>query len=92
MRSLGLLFSLFTALLCLAPFQLSAESTPLVIGVDADLSAVAVEGGVAITRGVELAAEEINASGGILGRPVRVVVKDHRGNPPRGIHHLNQLA
>ena len=92
MRSLGLLFSLFTALLCLAPFQLSAESTPLVIGVDADLSAVAVEGGVAITRGVELAAEEINASGGILGRPVRVVVKDHRGNPARGIHHLNQLA
>ena len=65
---------------------------PLVIGVDADLSAVAVDGGVAISRGVELAVEEINAKGGVLGRPLKLVKKDHRGNPARGIHNLKQYS
>lgn len=65
---------------------------PLVIGVDADLSAVAVDGGVAISRGVELAVEEINAQGGVLGRPLKLVTKDHRGNPARGIHNLKQYS
>ncbi|BFT29305.1 ABC transporter substrate-binding protein [Alteromonas sp. D210916BOD_24] len=64
----------------------------MVIGIDADLSAVAVEGGVAITRGVELAVDEINAQGGILGRPVKVETRDHRGNPSRGIHNIEQFS
>ncbi|MFZ8199027.1 ABC transporter substrate-binding protein [Alteromonas portus] len=71
-----------------------AESTqaPLIIGIDADLSAVAIEGGVAISRGVELAVEEINANGGILGRELKVIAKDHRGNPARGKHNIEQFA
>ena len=44
----------------------SEASTPLYIGIDADFSAVAVDGGVAIKRGVELAVDEINKKGGLL--------------------------
>mgnify|MGYP000391821108 CR=1 FL=1 len=64
----------------------------LVIGIDADMSAVAVDGGVAIRRGVELAVEEINAQGGVLNRPLRIVAKDHRGNPARGVYNLKQYS
>jgi len=47
--SLACVFSIFTASKALS------STEPLVIGIDADLSAVAVEGGIAITRGsVEL--------------------------------------
>ena len=87
---------ILSALLCFISFYNScqAKSTqePLIIGIDADLSAVAVEGGVAITRGVELAVEEINANGGILGRTLKVITKDHRGNPARGIYNIEQFA
>lgn len=88
-------FSVFSLLfLC---FLLSANKAmcnpqPLVIGIDADLSAVAVEGGIAITRGVELAVDEINAQGGILGRPVKIESRDHRGNPSRGLHNIAQFS
>src|ERR1700730_18676499 len=32
-------------------------------------------------KGMELAVEEINASGGLLGRPLELVVRDDTGNP-----------
>ncbi len=70
----------------------SEASSPLYIGIDADFSAVAVDGGVAIKRGVELAVDEINKKGGLLGRPVNIILKDHRGNPARGIHNIKQFA
>ncbi|MCU7553163.1 ABC transporter substrate-binding protein [Alteromonas sp. ASW11-19] len=74
------------------PQLAQAESANMYIGIDADLSAVAVEGGVAISRGVELAVAQINQEGGLLGKRVKVIQKDHRGNPARGIHNIRQLA
>lgn len=62
------------------------------IGLDADLSAVAKEGGIAIQRGASLAIDEINATGGILGKQLQLVVKDHKGNPARGIHNLKKFS
>lgn len=86
---LSALFCFFSLLnSCLA----DNNQAPLIIGIDADLSAVAVEGGIAITRGVELAVEEINEKGGILGRKLKVMTKDHRGNPARGIFNIEQFA
>ncbi|MDO6565601.1 ABC transporter substrate-binding protein [Alteromonas sp. 1_MG-2023] len=67
-------------------------SSPLYIGIDADFSAVAVDGGIAIKQGVELAVDEINKNGGLLGRELAIVSKDHRGNPARGIHNIKQFA
>jgi C4-dicarboxylate-binding protein DctP len=49
------------------------------IGVDADLSMGAKGSGLAIKRGVELAVDTINKNGGLLGKKVIVVAKDHQG-------------
>lgn len=84
--SLIYIVSIFTA------SKAFSSTDPLIIGIDADLSAVAVEGGIAITRGVELAVDEINAKGGILGRQIKVVAKDHRGNPARGVYNIEQFS
>lgn len=65
---------------------------PVVIGLDADMSSVAIEGGQAIKRGALLAVDEINANGGILGRKVVLEISDHRGNPARGVKNIEQFA
>jgi branched-chain amino acid transport system substrate-binding protein len=62
----------------------NVNAKPIVIGLDADMSAVAVEGGIAIQRGAQIAIDEINQSGGVLGRKLELEVRDHRGNPARG--------
>lgn len=49
------------------------------IGIDTDLSMGAKGSGLAIKRGVELAIDEINHKGGLLGKQVMVVAKDHQG-------------
>lgn len=84
MHRLLLLFVLFSAYTFAEP--------PVYIGLDADMSAVAKEGGEAIQRGALIAIDDINAQGGVLGRPLQLVVKDHRGNPARGIANMQQFA
>ncbi|WP_440906070.1 ABC transporter substrate-binding protein [Catenovulum sp. SX2] len=83
-----LLFSLITVVLCALP----SHADELIIGLDADLSAVAVEGGIAIQRGAQLAIDEINQAGGLLGKQLKLVSKDHRGNPARGQRNIEQFA
>ena len=51
----------------------------VVIGIDADLSMGAKGSGLAIKRGVELAVDKINNAGGLLGKKVVVLAKDHQG-------------
>lgn len=68
------------------------HATPVVIGLDADMSSASAQSGEAIRRGAELAIAEINAVGGVLGRPLRLEVKDHRGNPARGKDNMRAFA
>lgn len=75
----------------LAPSLAVAEET-IVIGLDADMSAVAAEGGLAIKRGALIAIDEINGSGGVLGRKLALKVRDHRGNPARGLANIEYFA
>jgi branched-chain amino acid transport system substrate-binding protein len=70
----------------------SLAKAPLVIALDADLSAVAKTGGIAIERGTRIAIEEINAAGGVLGRTLELKTFDHRGNPARGIANIKKIA
>ena len=70
----------------------TAAAAPIVVGLDADMSAGAAQSGEAIRRGIVLAMEEINANGGILGRQLELVIRDHRGNPARGIDNINEFA
>ncbi|MEG3638649.1 ABC transporter substrate-binding protein [Magnetococcus sp. PR-3] len=69
-----------------------AEGLPLLIGLSADLSSGSAKSGMAIRRGVQLALDEVNRAGGVLGRPLKLHELDHRGNPQRGIEHIRQLS
>ena len=60
-------------------YKKSNRENVVVIGVDADLSMGAKGSGLAIKRGVELAVDDINKNGGLLGKKVVVVAKDHLG-------------
>jgi len=64
----------------------------IIIGLDADLSAVAKHAGIAIQSGARLAIDELNTSGGVLGRQLKLVSKDHKGNPARGIKNIKKFA
>ncbi|MEM7474924.1 MAG: ABC transporter substrate-binding protein [Planctomycetota bacterium] len=64
----------------------------IVIGLDADMSSGAAKSGEAIRRGLELAIEQINCSGGLLGKQVELIIRDHRGNPDRGLGNLEAFC
>ena len=80
------------ATLLLVLSSLSFAQAPLIIALDADLSAVAKTGGIAIKRGASIAINEINTAGGVLGRNLELKTFDHRGNPARGIANINKIA
>ena len=66
--------------------------SPVVLAIDADMSVSAPAAGEAIKRGAQLAIEQINAAGGLLGREIHLEVHDHRGNPARGRDTIDMLG
>jgi len=74
------------------PEAAEPASPPILIGLNADMSASLALGGEAIRRGAVIAIDEINRAGGVLGRPLDLVVRDHRGNRDRGVNNIHALA
>ncbi len=70
----------------------ATEPDPILIGLNADMSAVDERVGESIERGARIAIAEVNASGGVLGRPMELVIADHRRNPARGEINVRRLA
>ncbi len=64
----------------------------VVIGINADLSVDGGGSGLAIKRGVELAIKDLNAKGGLLGKPVKLITKNHFVNPDTGKSNLDNFA
>lgn len=64
----------------------------IVIGLDADLSQYSATAGLGFRRGAHLAIDEINAAGGVLGRPLQLVARDHKGLPSLGVGNINAFA
>ncbi len=64
----------------------------ILIGIDADLSADSKVAGLAIKRGVEIAVEEINKKGGVLGKPLEVIAKDHRAIASKGVQNIKEFS
>jgi ABC-type branched-subunit amino acid transport system substrate-binding protein len=71
-------FALAVLSLLLFPFQLEAQVKPLKIGVVLCLSGGCQQTGTHALNGMMLARDEINSKGGILNRPVELVVQDSR--------------
>ncbi len=77
-----------------AQAQTQAPSkAPVWIGVDAEFGVLRSSSAQAIEMGAEAAIEEINAAGGVLGgRPLKLVTRDNRSVPARGVENLKELA
>jgi len=84
------LISFFFCLVILFCSSAKSEtaSETITIGLDADMSSGSANSGEAIRRGAVLAIDEINTQGGVLGKKLRLLIRDHRGNPARGIDNL----
>lgn len=70
----------------------SIDTNSLVIGLDAAMTGDFAKSGVSIWRGMVLAVDEINSSGGLLGRKLQILVKDHQANPERGLENIQNFA
>ena len=86
--------SLFkTSLLAVAAtLACSAQATELKIGVAEALSGGAAQYGAAIRNGFQLAAEQINAAGGINGDKIQLVIEDEQGKKEEAINVFKKLV
>lgn len=70
----------------------AAEGEPIVIGMSAPFSGPNAPAGEAQQRGAQLAMEEINESGGVLGgRPLQLVVRDNEHKQERAVAQTREL-
>jgi len=69
-----------------------AQQGPIVIGVSTPKTGPLATASEWEMWGVELALEEINASGGLLGRKVEIMVLDNKCNPSEGVNVANKLV
>jgi len=70
----------------------AAAVEPIKIGLVAALSGQSALSGEAITRGLTIAIDEINASGGLLGgRMLELVRRDDESNPAKGVVAAREL-
>ena len=69
-----------------------AQQGPIVIGVSTPKTGPLATASEWEMWGVDLALEEINASGGLLGRKVELMVLDNKCNPSEGVNVANKLV
>jgi branched-chain amino acid transport system substrate-binding protein len=87
---LGHCLGLAVAALASVPFAASAED-PIKIGYPMPLSGPAAVYGVPVTKGAQLAAQDINAKGGILGRKIEIVSRDSKANADEAVRLAREL-
>ena len=81
------------AMICavaLIPAAAAAES-PIKIGFPMPLSGPASVYGVPITKGAEMAVQEINASGGIMGHKVELLTRDSKASADEAVRLAREL-
>jgi branched-chain amino acid transport system substrate-binding protein len=66
-------------------------ATEVTFGMPTDLSGVAATYGVSSSNGVKMRFDEINDSGGINGRKLRVIVEDQGYQVPKAVQACNKL-
>lgn len=69
-----------------------AQQAAPCIGASVPLTGAASFGGEAIKMGAEIAVEEINAKGGVLGKKLSLKFYDDSGQPPKGVDNVRRIA
>src|SRR5579871_4211144 len=68
------------------------QGEPVKIGVLIGLTGSSAVAGNDSYKCMQIAVEEVNAAGGVLGRPIKLVVQDDEGRPKAGVDGANLLA
>jgi branched-chain amino acid transport system substrate-binding protein len=90
MRQNAFQTSLF-ALAVAGAFSVGAHAADIKLGVAEALSGGAAQYGIAIRNGFQLAAEEINAAGGVNGNKLLLVIEDEQGKKEEAINVFKKL-
>jgi branched-chain amino acid transport system substrate-binding protein len=69
----------------------AAAADPIKIGVILPLSGPSSLAGSEVLTGITLAFEEVNAAGGLLGRPIEMIKEDDEGVPTKGVTAAKKL-
>lgn len=69
-----------------------AAEPPIKVGLVAALSGQSAKSGEALTRGLTMAINEVNAKGGVLGRQLELVRRDDESNPSKGMLAARELV
>jgi branched-chain amino acid transport system substrate-binding protein len=86
---MGVLSALFVGTAIVASPALAAD--PIKIGVVTPLSGTYAGIGQQVRWGLELATKEVNAAGGIMGRPVELTFEDEEANPSVAVQKAEKL-
>src|SRR6201997_3513293 len=68
-----------------------AAKEPILIGYLPALTGPSSSTGIGINRGIQLAVQEINAAGGIDGRPLELIVRDTQSDPTKAVNGTAEL-
>lgn len=83
--------ALGAVVLVAAPWA-QAQDNAVQVGVIGPFTGPSSDFGIPLRQGIELAVEQINAAGGYLGRPIRLVLRDDKGDPDTGLKASQELA
>src|SRR4051812_19961020 len=77
---------------CALAFGGAARAEDIKLGYNGDLSASpSAQSGQAAVLGMQAAIDDLNASGGVLGRKLALVVRDDVSAPPKSIQNMSDL-
>ena len=69
-----------------------AQKDPILIGYLPAVTGPSSSTGIGITRGTELAVEEINKAGGVDGRKLELIVRDTQSDPTKAVNATAELT
>jgi len=88
----AILSACFTLSLLVAAAGAAAQGAPIKIGAILPLTGSGASYGVWMKGGAEMAAEEINAAGGIAGHKLEVIYEDHAADASKAVNAMRRLV
>src|SRR5262249_12066297 len=92
LRPRGIAALLFVAIACAVAAAPSVAQAPIRIGEINSFSGIGAPFTGPYRQAVEMAVEDVNARGGVLGRKVEVLFRDDKGQPAEAVKHAQELV
>ena len=68
------------------------STDPIKIGVNYELTGAVAQYGAACLAGIQMAADEVNAAGGVLGRQIQLIIQDNKSESAESMNVATKLA